>query len=84
MAVGRHKSLRSGRLLAIVAIVGSVLASGCSQPRDAPLPALATQSPSKQPIMTPAEQQKAIDAMVAKRNAQAAETAARTGETRTK
>lgn len=34
--------------------------------------------------MTPAEQQKAIDAMVAKREAQAAETAARSGESKSK
>lgn len=60
--------------------------AGCSNQaaRDPPLPDLATQSPSKQPIMTPGEQKKAMDAIIAKREAQAAEAAARSGETKSK
>lgn len=61
--------------------------AGCSnqgQSREPPLPDLATQSPSKQPIMTPAEQKKAIDAIAAKRDAQAAEAATRSGEAKSK
>lgn len=37
-----------------------------------PLPDLATQSPSRQQVLTPAEQKKAIDGLVAKRDAQQA------------
>ena len=64
---------RTGQLAAAWVVV-ALLAAGCSQSRESPLPDLATQSPSKQPVMTPQDQKKAIDAMVAKREAQAAET----------
>lgn len=67
---------RVAALATAIAVAPSL--AGCSSPaesRGPPLPDLATQSPSKQPIMTPAEQKKAIDAIAAKRDAQAAETA---------
>ena len=55
-------------------------AAACSQSAQAPLPDLATASPSKQQLPTPQDQKRAIDEMVAKRNAQAAEAARQSGE----
>ena len=59
-----------------MAVAASAAAGGCQSTSEAgflPLPDLATQSPSKQPVLTPAEQKKAIDDLVAKRNQQATE-----------
>lgn len=79
----RRPMVAGGRALASLVLV--LLIAGCAgQSSDTPLPDLATQSPSKQPVMTPAEQKRAIDALTAKRDAQSAETAARNGDTKVK
>ena len=63
-----------------VALTAAVLAiGGCAAASDTnfmKLPDLATQAPSRQQVLTPADQKKAIDDLIAKRDKQAAEAAA--------
>ena len=67
--------------IACAAVAVTALASllgGCTSTANSgymELPDLATKSPSKQPTMSPAEQKKAVDELVAKRDQQAAEAA---------
>lgn len=60
--------------LVLTAAIVVVALTGCSKPADnPPLPDLATASPSapqNKQDMTPADQKRAIDAMIAKRDAQ--------------
>ena len=63
-------------VLAVAMLTLLVLtAAGCGQSRYMDLPDLATKSPSKQAVMTPTDQRKAIDELIAKRDKQAAEAA---------
>lgn len=59
--------------VATAALALALALAGCSQGSQSQLPDLATASPSKQQTMSPADQKKAIDAMIAKRDAQQAE-----------
>ena len=61
---------------AALALACAGLAGGCAQSfGGVPLPDLATQSPSKQQVMSPSDQKKAIDELIAKREQQTAEAA---------
>ena len=56
-----------------LAIMMATLAcGGCGTSNYMELPDLSTQSPSKQAIMSPTDQKKAIDELIAKRDQQAA------------
>lgn len=64
------------KVLVVALTAASAFATGgCGTSKFMDLPDLASQSPSKQPGLSPAEQQKAINDLIARRNQQATEAA---------
>ena len=59
----------------LLTVVLSAAGCGNSPSKFGELPDLATQAPAKQTVMSPTDQRKAIDELIAKRDKQAAEAA---------
>ena len=66
---------RLARGVAFVIGMAALAGAGCGTSNYMELPDLATQSPSKQAVMSPTDQKKAIDELIAKRDKQAADAA---------
>ena len=64
--------MNAGRSGLVLVLAAFTLAGCVNTAAYSPLPDLATQSPSRQQVLTPSEQKRAIDGLVAKRDAQQA------------